>query len=297
VDEETAEARLLQACGQADLVTASALLRAGASANFVSPQDGSTPLLECCLAGSLEGVQLLLNASAQADATDHEGRGVVLCAAEGGSLELLAWLVERGFGSLADCSEDGSTPLLCAAVGGSVEVVAWLLDGAGRDDLATVSSLAERDDRGADAFLVAAEYGSVPVMRELLRRGAACSSVDDHGCGVMHYAAAGGDVSVLRFCAQELRASCVARDNDGDTPLIVAAHEGHAAAVQWLLGHGSSLSERNNEGMSALMAAAAGERTDVVALLSKKGGADGQGWIEDVSMHPELVLNFLERGL
>lgn len=290
VDLASASSPLLRACEEADVATARVLLAGGASPNEIGA-DGTTPLLAACFAGSVELVDLLLCAAADPEATDSEGRGVALEAAESGNVSLLAALMDRGLVTLAESAEDGSTPLLSAAAGGSADMVAWLLSGP--PGAAVVPSLEERDERGADALLVAAEGGSLSVLQELLRQGAAADTVDASGCGVLHYAAAGGHVAAVDFCVQTLRVPCGRRDADGDTPLLIAAHEGHLEVVEWLLNHGSSLSERNDDGMSAAMAAAAGERTAVVDLLARRGG---DIWTEELSRHPDLVLNFLERA-
>lgn len=223
------------------------------------------------------------------------GRGVALLVAESGNVQLLAALLERGLATLTECAEDGSTPLLSAVSGNSVEMVHWLLSGPQGAEV--VPSLLERDQRGADCILTAAEAGSPAMLRELLRRGAASDVTDDSGCGVLHYAAAGGHVAAVEFCVRALHVPCGVQDSDGDTPLLIAAHEGHVAVVDWLLKNGSSLSERNHEGISAALAAAAGERGEVLTLLARRGGGGGGDmWAEELSRHPELILNFVERG-
>eukprot|EP00439_Symbiodinium_sp_Y106_P031007 s7452_g3.t1 len=68
--------------------------------------------------------------------------------------------------------------------------------------------------------------------------------------------------------------------------------------VRWLLAAGASLEHRNAEGMSPLMAAAAGEQSEVLSLISQVAGeAVADLWLRDVQHHPQLLLNFLESGL
>ncbi|CAE7255297.1 Trpa1 [Symbiodinium pilosum] len=78
----------------------------------------------------------------------------------------------------------------------------------------------------------------------------------------LHYAAAGGSTRMMDFCVKMLGIPIDVPDNDGDTPLMIAAHEGNVEAVRWLLAAGASLELRNAEGMSPLLAAAAGEQTE-----------------------------------
>lgn len=295
VDDESVASRFLQACQDGDLVAADALWREGVDVNYVGV-DGRTPLLAACAAGSLTLVSALSCASADVDACDSSGRGAALLAAESGCLELLEWLCDQGFTSLAECADDGSTALLCAATGGSTPMLSWLLDGPLPPHVLGKPSLEERDTRGANCAHCAAEAGELLALQEVLRRGAAVDAVDDQGCSILHYAAGGGHVEVVKFCVKKLKMNSSVQDSEGDTPLLVAAFEGHTEVVEWLLKNGSSVQERNHEGMSAALAAAAGEHPDVIEILNRCGGSDGEHWMEEVMRHPELVLNILDAG-
>lgn len=291
VDDEGFQGRFFRACEAGQHHAALAELQAGASLQAVDSL-GRTALLTACWGGNAELVDALLQAGADVSALDREGFGAGLLAAESGNVELYSLLISSGRASLMDCAEDGATALLCAAAGGSSEMVNWLLDGAQGEDI--VPSLEERDDRGANALLVAAENGHRSVLATLKGRGASLDIVDDQGDTALHYAASNGDVNTLKFCVQSLGIKCDARDNDGDTPLIVAAQEGHVSVVQWLLKHGSSLTERNNDGMSSYMAALAGEQTHMIEVLNHLGGEEV--WMSEIESHPELLYNFIERG-
>lgn len=291
VDEDVAADPLIKACEDGDLTLAQALLKDGSSLTFCDSR-GRTPFLSACWGGHVEIVDALLKAGADPSVLDSEGYGCGLLAAESGNVELLSLLVDSGRASLDDCAEDGATPLLCAAAGGSTEMLNWLLD---RGDTDASLLLAGVDDRGADVALIAAENGKVDVLKALRKRGVEIGkSCDDSGCGVLHFAAAGGDLAAVRYCMETLRLPSNARDQDGDTPLIVAAHEGHVAVVEYLMQHGSTPEERNNAGVSAHMAALAGEQHGVVETLNRLVGEDY--WMQEVTRHPELVFNIIERG-
>ncbi|CAE8601287.1 unnamed protein product [Polarella glacialis] len=302
IDESPSQA-LLRACACAEPNDEDSikvlLCQAGADGLRAVDAEGRSPLLIACSSGGLSAVQMLLEARADSESVDLGGRGLCLLAAESGSRELLAWLLGQGLVNLTECAEDGSTALLCAAGGQhaeqSAQMVAFLLDGP--PGAQTASSLEERDERGADALLCAAEAGAPAVVKELLRRGASVATVDAHGCGLLHFAAAGGSLAMVEFCVKDLKFACDVRDGDGDTPLLIAAYEGNCEVVEWLLRNGSSLEERNADGMSAAMSAAAGEQSEVLALLSRLSGESAESlWVKELDRHPELVLNFLEKG-
>lgn len=62
-----------------------------------------------------------------------------------------------------------------------------------------------------------------------------------------------------------------ARDRHGQTALMIAAHRGHAALVQWLVEQGAELDHTAKYGLSALMFAALGAHTECARTLVEAG--------------------------
>ena len=62
-----------------------------------------------------------------------------------------------------------------------------------------------------------------------------------------------------------------ARDEHGQTALMLAAVEGHADVVDWLVGHGAALDHTAKYGLSALMLAVVNGHVEVVRLLVRAG--------------------------
>jgi uncharacterized protein len=60
-------------------------------------------------------------------------------------------------------------------------------------------------------------------------------------------------------------------DGYGQTALMLAAREGHAKVVEWLVEHGAALDHTAKYGLSALMLAVIAGRTDVVRILAAAG--------------------------
>ena len=63
----------------------------------------------------------------------------------------------------------------------------------------------------------------------------------------MHLAAAGGHVEVLKTLTNELHARVNARDRNDETPLHLAARNGHKAAVQHLMHHLAAYKEERDQ--------------------------------------------------
>eukprot|EP00746_Dinoflagellata_sp_MGD_P013847 gnl/MRDRNA2_/MRDRNA2_130099_c0_seq1.p1 gnl/MRDRNA2_/MRDRNA2_130099_c0~~gnl/MRDRNA2_/MRDRNA2_130099_c0_seq1.p1 ORF type:complete len:308 (-),score=81.65 gnl/MRDRNA2_/MRDRNA2_130099_c0_seq1:73-996(-) len=291
VDDGDLGIQLLLACELSQHEQVTGLLFSGADVH-VSDADGRTPILLACSAGDLSIVEKILEAGAYIQDVDNNGYGATLLAAESGSLNLVQWLASTGQAMFEERSDDGTTVLLSASASGSVELVKWLLDESGAS-----FSLEDRDERGADCVLAAAEAGSPSLVKELLRRGMCAKTVDSHGCGIMHYAAAGGNPIMVEFCVKQLKISCSVQDADGDTPLLIAAHEGHVSTVESMLKLKSNPAERNHAGMSVLFTAAVGAESGdsgMMDFLMQKFGENA--WAGEIEQNPELVLSYLENA-
>lgn len=62
-----------------------------------------------------------------------------------------------------------------------------------------------------------------------------------------------------------------ARDRNGQTGLMLAAHAGHLAAVQLLIDHGADLNVRAKFGLSAVMLAVIAGHKEIVQALARAG--------------------------
>jgi uncharacterized protein len=62
-----------------------------------------------------------------------------------------------------------------------------------------------------------------------------------------------------------------ARDRHGQTALMIAAHQGHAKVVTFLVEHGAELDHTAKYGLSALMLAVIGGHVEIVRALVAAG--------------------------
>ncbi|MFD5393564.1 ankyrin repeat domain-containing protein [Streptomyces sp. NPDC127097] len=228
---------------QAD--TVAALLRQGASPSAPAA-DGETPLYLAAVAGQADLVRLLLEAGATPD-TESRGEpgseGLPLCAAAcWGHEEVVRALLTHGADpNLREDDGTSYTPLMWAAANGHHRTAQLLLDGQADPD-------AGHGDR--TPLMVAAERGSVAVVRALLRHGASPQLVDAQGRTAWHMAReeSGKDVeSELRRKAGAAGASPDSRCEFRRSPrpegtelveLIVRAPDGtHAAEYHRETGH------------------------------------------------------------
>ncbi|XP_021246170.1 kinase D-interacting substrate of 220 kDa isoform X2 [Numida meleagris] len=120
------------------------------------------------------------------------------------------------------------------------------------------------------SLLTYAEEGNVPALKALLEK---CRDVDErneNGQTPLMLAAEQGNLEIVQELLKK-GANCNLEDADNWTALISAAKEGHEAVVAELLSYGVNLEHRDLGGWTALMWASYKGRTEVAKLLLEKG--------------------------
>ena len=195
-------------------------------------------------------------------------------AAHAGDRAAVARLLDTG-GEVDAATRHGVTPLSLASAGGHGAVVEALL-AAGAD--------ANRaSPEGETPLMAAARTGVVDSVEALLRHGAA-AGVDARegwrGQTALMWAAAEGHAAVVGPLAAA-GADVDARSGGGFTPLAFAVRAGHGAAVEALLAVGADVNLALPDGTSPLHLAVVNARYDVAAQLLRHGAdadAAGPGW-------------------
>uniref|UniRef100_A0A8C0ATZ7 Kinase D interacting substrate 220 n=1 Tax=Buteo japonicus TaxID=224669 RepID=A0A8C0ATZ7_9AVES len=122
----------------------------------------------------------------------------------------------------------------------------------------------------SQSLLTYVEEGNVPALKALLEK---CRDVDErneNGQTPLMLAAEQGNLEIVQELLKK-GANCNLEDADNWTALISAAKEGHAAIVAELLNCNVSLEHRDLGGWTALMWASYKGRTEVAKLLLEKG--------------------------
>ena len=129
---------------------------------------------------------------------------------------------------------------------------------------------------GVDAqlFRAAGETDDASVVRELLKQGASIEARDEDGDTPLILAARRGRLSVTRVLLSE-GARVDATNLDGDTALMRAAWAGHLDLARLLLSAGASTQARDSAGDDALALARRQNHTAVVELLQHAEEAAG----------------------
>lgn len=149
--------------------------------------------------------------------------------------------------------------------GSDYALVQQLLDDGG--------ALGWRDQNGISTLHIAAERAEQKMLEFVLSRPEADVSItDDDGQTPMHYAARASRVDNMETLKSK-GALIDAAALDGRTPLMMAAHRDHVAAVDWLLVNKAAPDKQDNQMRTAMHYAVSRKYLkSTIALV--KGGAD-----------------------
>jgi len=184
-------------------------------------------------------------------------------AAMQGDLAAVKKLLEQNPALLEACDDDeGVTPLAYAAGFGRMEVLEFLV--------ARGADVNARDPRGLSALLLTVYTGQLQALRFLLDKGADIKPPGPSGMGPLHFAARErAEIAGLLF---ERMADIGARDDYGNTALILAAREGAQEVVRLLVDAGADPSATNPlTGDGPLDVALQGGSTGIADYLRSKG--------------------------
>jgi ankyrin len=257
---------------------------------------GSTPLLFAARVGDVESAKLLLAAGANVNDALPDGATALVVAAHSGHGALGALLLDKG--ADPNAAEVGYTALHAAVNRSDLGLVkALLAHGADPNIRITKASPARRDSNdfqlqsrliGSTAYLLAAKFVEVEIMRALAAGGADPQAVMPDGTTALMLAAGNGEARARDARREETRRQiCVcdwgviepesvvldavtlalslgtdidAVNKAGDTALHSAASMRYDAVVQFLAEKGANLSVKNKRGQTPLAAITGGGR-------------------------------------
>lgn len=145
----------------------------------------------------------------------------------------------KGADPNAGTPEDGP-PIVAAAGLGSWNAVEALLESPKTD-------VDRANPRGETALMLAAMRGEMDIARKLIARGA---EVNRPGWTPLHYAAAGGQLDMVKFLVEE-NAYLDAQSPNDTTPLMMAARQKFPSIAEYLVAQGADPTLRNQAGFTA----------------------------------------------
>jgi len=114
----------------------------------------------------------------------------------------------------------------------------------------------------------------------------------------LHECAKEGRNEEIRRCLAQAPQQIDEKNEDEETPLLLAARAGHRSTVELLLEHRAMVNTANRNGISPLHAAASNGFVDVVLCLLENGAAiDAEDAEQSTPLHHALFYDRLECGL
>ena len=187
------------------------------------------PLYKACTVGNVPATQLLLDHHADIDDDNVFGRTALHAALETNNLELVKVLVERG-ADMHHKDKSGWDCFVQAANEGADDILGFLLSSLKSQDSLT-KALMSRDLHGDTPLHKSAARGNDKTVDILLKAG-----------------------NPVTICSQH--------NDDGMTPLAIAAYCGNLNIVETLLANGADASARNDKGELPLSFALEGWKED-----------------------------------
>ncbi len=251
------------AASAGDLAKINALLAANPALVNAKSENSATPLMYAVHFGKTEAAKLLLQKGADVNVNNSDGETALFEAAAYGQVDVVKLLLDKGakvnfvVQDSAPRGEPFCTPLLLAAENGHLEVVKLLLDkGADVNAKASYNSIHETATPLIGATEVASDFerlGGGPLT------GSRSATTKKHGY-----------LEVVKLLLDK-GAAIDAKNNFGNSALLIASGNGQAEVVKLLLDKGAAVNLGNNQNVTPLLMAAQNGDVDVVTLLLAKG--------------------------
>lgn len=211
-----------------------------------------------------EVIGILLEAGADIDSCDGDGRNALHYASLTGLTEAAAFLIQHG--ACIDASDrNGWTALLLASAHGYPQLA---------DLLVTKGANMEAVNKeGQTPLFIAVKMNHHGTLKCLLQRGAQVNcKTGDYDFVPLHIAAAKGSIEAITTLVHHgALVDTKAKGQPPMTPLSVAAFDGHVSIVQFLIEHGAAVTDSVSEHPTPLVFGIAGKRYPVVKFFLENG--------------------------
>jgi ankyrin repeat protein len=245
------------------------LIAKGVAAHGASEREFSS-LRVASERGHTQVVRFLLDSGADIEIMDKKGRGQrpLHAAAEEGHAEVVRVLLASG-ANMRVQDDRKRTPLQLATAKGHIDVLKLLLEGGLDLDISEDVSL---------SLIEAAKLGRPEILKLLLAQEGVDVAVEDaRGWQPMHHAALAGHTEILRLLHEngadlDFRMWEIGSSKyEIRTPVHLAACEGHAEALEYLLGQEVDARSYDFYGWTALSSAACHGHEAAVRVLLQHG--------------------------
>ncbi|XP_048245472.1 uncharacterized protein LOC124115991 [Haliotis rufescens] len=250
--------------------------------------EGRTLLLEASKR-SIESVQLLLDCGADVNAVDTNRYTILHSHIIYSNLAVLNVILSRMTCPLPEYRDSSSeTPLHIASANGDMECFTLLLK--------QYPHVNVRTTKGSTALHLAilSEIGKAEKVQTLIQAGTDITITDNDGNSPLHLAAVGNNIQIVKKLI-DTGANVNQGNNDGNTPLHLAlSTRSTKACVKILLKMGANVLLANKNGITPVYEAAVTTPADTLAMLLKYCLKNSTGMC-NLILHPLTSTNNFEK--
>ncbi|XP_067660035.1 ankyrin-3-like [Haliotis asinina] len=259
--------------------------------------EGLTPIMLAASEGRKDMFDVLLQNGADFSHEDYSRYNILHMACRGGNVELVEHVLAQNIVEINSRSNDGSSPAMEAAYEGHTNVLELLrnegadmtfvsdendsilhaaLDSKHMDTVKYVLTndfvdIDSRNNNGITAVMLAVQGGLAEIFDLMVRKGANMSFVNDDKQTILHMACEEGHSEIVKYIIRENVVNINGRDDEGKTPVLLAAEQGYLDIVILLEGKGADLSVVDDWGENILhMLTVEGQLNLAIYLLTQK---------------------------
>ena len=229
-----------------------------------SDRDGTTPLMA---ARSVAVAEQLLAAGADLSKKENRfGFSSTTHAIYAGNAELLEFFLKHEPDLLFVKDDNGYTPFLTAAERGHANIA--------QDLLARGANVDDRDlwDRSVLQIIVEGDVVSHELFAAMLDKVSDINTTNREGRSIAHYVAKENDAGLFDLLLQHKQVNLNIADNEGNTPLMLAAMQNKSKSVAILVQNGAELSPKNSNELTAFLLTVQRGAVEAATVLLETGG-------------------------
>ncbi|XP_062573888.1 putative ankyrin repeat protein RF_0381 [Saccostrea cucullata] len=211
----------------------------------VNLHDGKNVIILCCMTGKLEICKYFVSTYPHLlHDTDADGINALHAAAWGGNIDLFKFLLGKGF-DINVSENEGKTVLHFCCLNGQLDMFMYLVK--------TYPQLLDvKDNEGENALHAAALGGNLAILKFLLGKGFDIKTRGGDGKTVLHRCCMNGKLDMCRFLIENYPHLLYIKDSIGVNILHAAAWGGNVDLLKFLLGKGLDIRVSSDEGKAVL---------------------------------------------
>ncbi|XP_067685980.1 putative ankyrin repeat protein RF_0381 [Haliotis asinina] len=232
-----------------------------------------TPVMQVAKTGESEVFKVLVSKGADMTKLSKEKENILHLSCHGGNVDIVKYILEQNIVDINSKRSDGKTPLMlaslhgcrnifqlligkdadvgtahdcemlftCACEGGDAEIVTFVLNHTSVDVNSILSN-------GITPLMCAAKLGHEDLFKLLVTKGADMAKVDDDHENVLHIACRDGNTEILKYILKQNVLDINSKQEDGMTPLLLAAALAEKEVVEILVAKGADPTAIDDDG-------------------------------------------------